>query len=154
MANEAYIYRRNLPHIQCITGSYFVTFCTRRGLLLPESVRDVVLECCKHIHGSSAYVHCAVVMPDHVHMILSPYAEQGNEPALLHKILKGLKGTSARRINKKLGREGPLWQPESFDHHLRRLESAEDKADYIMQNPVRKGLVVKAKDYSWNWRPA
>ncbi len=123
-------------------------------MILPEAVRDTVIDCCKYVHSRSAFVHCVVVMPDHVHLILTPRAGEGDTPALLHNILKGLKGTSARRISELLKRKGPVWQPESFDHRLRRLESAESKADYVLQNPVRKGLVARAEDYKWRWQPA
>ena len=90
MERPAHIYRRDLPHIQNLDGSYFVTSCTCRGMILPEAVRDTVIDCCKYVHSRSAFVHCVVVMPDHVHLILTPRAGEGDTPALLHNILKGL----------------------------------------------------------------
>jgi REP element-mobilizing transposase RayT len=85
-------------------------------------------------------------MPDHVHVIGSPQI-------LLDKLLKGIKGASARTINRALKREGSVWQQESFDHELRRDESLIEKAEYVAMNPVRKGLVERPEDYPWLWIP-
>src|SRR5438552_10248184 len=45
-----------------------------------------------------------------------------------------------------------FWQEESFDHVLRSSESLDAKIDYVLQNPVRKGLVRIAREYPWSWR--
>jgi REP element-mobilizing transposase RayT len=50
--------------------------------------RDITLECCKFIHQKSALLHVALVMPDHVHLILSPLIdEQQKEIIPLAKIM-------------------------------------------------------------------
>ena len=72
-------------------------------------------------------------------------------PYSLPTILKQLKGTSARTVNKLLNSSGPVWQEESFDHVLRSQERLEEKLEYIRQNPVRRGLVKKPEDYRWLW---
>jgi putative transposase len=51
-----------------------------------------------------------------------------------------------------LGRPGPVWQEEFFDHVLRSHDSLAEKVDYIRQNPVRAGLVEDEKEYRWLWR--
>jgi putative transposase len=66
--------------------------------------------------------------------------------------MKGIKGSSSREVNQVLGRSGSLWQHESFDHELRTDESIREKAEYICQNPVRRGLVKFVDDYPWIWR--
>ena len=65
--------------------------------------------------------------------------------------MKLLKGMSARSVNKLLGAEGPIWQEESFDHLLRSDEGLLQKAEYIRQNPVRRGLVRIPEEYRWLW---
>lgn len=69
----------------------------------------------------------------------------------LPEILKAIKGTSARSINKLSGRHGSVWQDESFDHVLRGDESFDETVDYIRQNPVRRRLVERPEDYEWLW---
>jgi hypothetical protein len=44
----------------------------------------------------------------------------------------------------------PLWQREFFDHVLRSQESYDVKQQYVMENPVRAGLVQRPED--WNFR--
>ena len=90
-------------------------------------------------------------MPDHVHLLLTPLCDEKGWPFALPFILKLLKGTSARSINRLLGTCGPVWQEESFDHVLRTQESFEEKLEYLRQNPVRGGLVKKPEDYPWLW---
>ena len=53
-----------------------------------------------------------------------------------------------------LGRyHGIPWQRNFFDHRLRDDENFAEKAEYILQNPVRAGLVNDAKDWPYIWRP-
>ena len=144
-------YRRNLPHIQTAEKPMYVTFCTYKKWTLPEEVRKMVLEHCLHDHGRKYWLHAAVVMPDHVHMILSVYGDAAGQPFGLPEILNGIKGASAHSVNKALGRKGHVWQDESFDHILRSSESAEARSEYIRNNPVRKGLVETAEEWPWFW---
>jgi len=93
-----------------------------------------------------------VVMPDHVHLIFTPLVnEQRMEVCSLAEIMDAIKGASAHKINKILGRKGRVWQTESFDHVLRCSESLDQKIEYIRQNPVRRGLVSNWEDYPWIW---
>jgi putative transposase len=69
----------------------------------------------------------------------------------LARITKGIKGTSAHLINRQLGRPGPVWQTESFDRVLRVSEKLDEKIAYILDNPVRKGLVSSQEEYRWLW---
>jgi REP element-mobilizing transposase RayT len=143
------IYRRNLPHIQEEGETFFVTFCTKDGRVLDPEARSVVLDCCRYVHDRTAVLHGVVVMPDRVHLILTPLSDENGQTWRLERILQGIKGVSARRINLLLRREGPLWLGESFDHMLRTDESAEAKVEYIAHNAVRKGLAKTPEEYPW-----
>jgi len=145
-------YRRNLPHIQVEDRALFVTFCTARRWILPESVRMRILDHCLYDHGRKLWMHGAVVMPDHVHLVFTPLRDTSGNTFGLTEIMNGIKGASAHSVNKLLQRTGPVWQNESFDHILRRDENVEAKVDYICQNPVRKRLVARDCDYVWLWR--
>jgi len=90
-------------------------------------------------------------MPDHVHLLLQPLRNGDAWPFPLVDILQCLKSATAHRINKSLHHEGPVWEEESFDHVLRSDESLKEKAQYIRQNPVRRGLVQRPEDYRWLW---
>jgi REP element-mobilizing transposase RayT len=45
------------------------------------------------------------------------------------------------------------WQTDFHDHRLREDESFSEKAEYILQNPVVEGLVARAEDWPYVWRP-
>ena len=95
--------------------------------------------------AASDYVlHAWVVMPNHVHLLITP---QVDVPALLRR----LKGASARESNKLLGQTGrPFWQDESYDRLVRNTSEFERIKNYILQNPVRAGLARSIEDYPWS----
>jgi putative transposase len=85
-----------------------------------------------------------VIMGNHVHVLLLPKI-----PA--NKLLKSLKGYTAREANKLLGRTGtPFWQKESYDHWVRNQSEWERIKFYIENNPVKAGLVRCAELYRWS----
>ena len=126
---------------------YLLTFVTFGRQVLAPAARDVVLKCIVHDHLLTYWLQAAVVMPDHVHMLLAPY-----DGVLLSRLVSRIKGVSARWINIEAGRFGHVWQREYFDHILRSDEDIQRKAEYICQNPVRAGLVKCVDDYPWIWR--
>ena len=147
-----YDYRRKLPHIQPDFKAFFITFCTYKRWLLPACARDLVIETCLYGNERLFWLYGLVVMPDHVHVVLLSLYD-GNGPISIPEITQAIKGTSAHQVNKLLGRKGKVWQDESFDRALRREESIEAKVNYILENPVRAGLVKNPLDYRWLWRP-
>jgi putative transposase len=91
-------------------------------------------------------------MPDHVHLILTPLYE-GSAFFSVAEIMQGIKSASAHRTNRELGRVGQVWQRESFDRVLRREESIHAKVAYLVQNPMRAGLVKTEAENRWLWIP-
>jgi REP-associated tyrosine transposase len=145
-------YRRNLPHVQVTGRALFVTFSTWRGFVLPDEARRVVLRHCLHDNGAKFYLHVAVVMPDHVHLLFTPMRDSEGEDFGLAEIMGGIKGASAHSLNKLLGRSGRLWNVESYDHVVRLDEGIRQTAEYICRNPVRTGLAASEDEYPWLWR--
>jgi REP element-mobilizing transposase RayT len=165
-----YRYRRRLPHLQRADADFFITFRTAQVVLTPGA-RDLVLEHCLreggiggrafagggaratfdtlHAFAPRIRLYAVVIMPDHVHLLLSPRRNRDGWPYPLVDILQCLKSVTAHRINKMLRLSGPVWQEESFDHVLRSDESLKEKCEYIRQNPVRKGLAVRPEEYRW-----
>jgi hypothetical protein len=67
------------------------------------------------------------------------------------RLLKSLKGFTARQANRLLGRTGePFWQKESYDHWVRSEVEWNRIAAYIERNPVSAGLVLEAEGYPWS----
>ena len=146
-------YRRKLPHLQWDARQHFLTFCTEKRWILPEPARSIALQCCLHDNEKKFDLRIAVVMPDHVHMIFTPVVnQQAMEIYSLAEIMDAIKGASAHKINRAIGRSGRVWQEESFDHVLRCSESLDAKIQYLLENPARRGLVRQWEDYPWLWK--
>jgi REP element-mobilizing transposase RayT len=89
-------------------------------------------------------LHAFAVMPNHVHVLVSPYVP-------LPRLMKALKGYTAKQGNQILALTGnPFWQEESYDHLVRNAAEGERIRLYIEQNPVRAGLVKEASQYRWS----
>lgn len=147
IGGDTHVSYGRLPHLSRPDKVYFVTFCTVNRAPLSPAERDIVLASCIYDHERLHWLHCVVVMPDHVHILTYPFA------ASIPEIMSRLKGASTHRVNNVRRRSGALWQCEYFDRIMRSDEDLAEKAEYIANNPVRKGLVARAQDYRWYWRP-
>jgi acyl-coenzyme A synthetase/AMP-(fatty) acid ligase/REP element-mobilizing transposase RayT len=104
-------------------------------------VRDTIL----NEHGKTCRVDAWVIMPNHGHVLLRP-----NPDANLSTIVKSIKSVSAHKINKLLGRSGPVWQPDYFDRYIRDAEHYEKALRYIEKNPVKAGLCAEPSDWEFS----
>ncbi|HET7711370.1 MAG TPA: transposase [Thermoanaerobaculia bacterium] len=152
MSNDRSVYRRRLPHYQSRHKDYLVTFCTQDRWVLPDVARSIALSHIIVIHRKLMFLHTATAMPDHVHIVISPLDGPDGNAYGIAEILRRIKGTSSRSINRALDRTGPVWQHESWDHELRNDESLRQKCEYVANNPVRAGIVTRPEDYPWLWR--
>ncbi len=144
-------YRRNLPHIVAYDRPMFITFGTRQRRRLPPCARNLVLERCLFGHPRHYWLSVVVVMPDHVHLVMT--IPQGPTGVPWKRIMRGMKGTSANIVNHLLGWNRDVWQAESFDRVIRSGKEHET-IEYILENPVRAGLVERWDEYPWTWMPA
>jgi len=86
-------------------------------------------------------LHAFVVMPNHVHLLVTP-------TLVARGWLAPLKGFTAYRANELLNRHGqPFWQDESYDHLVRTRAEFDRIQCYIEENP---GLVSDAQDHPWS----
>jgi putative transposase len=145
-----YDYRRKLPHLQPDCKIFFITFSTSRRWMLPNLARDIVMETCLRGDGHRFELHALVVMPDHVHLALTPKSDERGSFSI-PEIMQEIKSVSAHRISKETGHVGRVWQEESFDRALRREEDLVAKIQYMVNNPVRAGLVSTPAEYRWTW---
>ena len=99
--------------------------------LLPRpEVRDILI---KRLLAESS-LDAWVIMPNHLHALVAP-ENQG-----LGDVLQSWKGGSAFEINRLLGRSGPLWQKEPYDHIVRSEAQFQHYRRYIAENPIKAGL--------------
>jgi len=90
--------------------------------------------------------HCKtlayVLMPDHLHWLM--VLQHG---ASLSTRVNAVKSASARAINEIRHRRGAIWQKGFYDRALRRDDDLYETAKYIIENPVRAGIVESVRDY-------
>ena len=115
--------------------------CYLKDPVIAEIVRSTI----RIEHEKSGSVISWVIMPNHVHLLLR--ASAGHS---LSEIMKRIKGVSARKINEKLARRGPVWQPDYFDRYIRDQEHFFKTIRYIENNPVKAGLCIAPDDWQFS----
>ncbi len=123
-----------------------LTICADRGepfraKALAEAVCNSVGRC-SELCGYRLYGF--TLMPDHLHVLLSPRASGIAVGAWLRRFKSF---TTNEHV--KLGGDAPLWQQSGHDHVCRTAETAEGVLAYIVNNPVRAGLVECWQDWPW-----
>jgi len=147
-----------LTRFQHSGQSHFVTFCCyhRRRLLTTDESRRIFESALDRVRRSFRLrVYGYVVMPQHVHILLS-------EPQrdTLADALKSLKQGVSRRLLPKIG--GPLqpafglsgerhfWQKRYYDFNIRNYPQFVEKLRYIHRNPVKAGLCERPEKWEWS----
>jgi REP element-mobilizing transposase RayT len=115
--------------------------CHLRNPRVAEMVQNSLLFFDRERYRLSAWV----VMPNHVHMLLTP-CENQDVSAILHS----LKSYTANEANKLLGRSGHFWQTESFDRWIRDAEHFARVVAYIENNPVKARLCKRPEDWRFS----
>ena len=110
----------------------------RVAAIFTEALRDG-----ETVHGLYR-THAWVVMPNHVHLLLTP---KDTLPA----IVGWLKSATTSRINRILGRTGSvLWNGEYFDHWIRSAEDFAKAVSYVERNPIMAGLTASPEEWPWS----
>ncbi|HZK76472.1 MAG TPA: transposase [Candidatus Kapabacteria bacterium] len=168
-------YRRNLPHLQNAGKTYFVTF--RLAGSLPAEVIEKMKENQRFsvydgaLDGASTgptwlknpilaqlvydhilaealrsyHLDCFTIMSNHVHIVLSPM-----ESLRLDEAMRRIKQPTAFHSNQLLHRSGPFWQRGSYDRIIR-VNEWERIISYILNNPVKAGLVTNWRDWPYTY---
>ena len=104
----------------------------------------MVAEAIRYRDARRYRLHSYVVMPNHVHMLITPQIE-------VSKLMQSLKRFTARRANRMLSLTGqPFWQDESYDRLVRDQKEFERIASYIERNPVTAGLATAPEEFPWS----
>lgn len=127
---------------------YFVTCCTlaRRQVFTEAHVVDAVTV--QILRSAASYgfaVLAYVFMPDHVHLLV----EGRREDADFRLFMRNWKKRTTQWMQTEAG--GRLWQESYFERVLRGEEGTAEVIAYILDNPVRAGLVKSAMDYPFGW---
>jgi putative transposase len=124
-------------------------------------VAAIVRSSLYHLHGEKYVLLAYCIMRNHLHTLFLPLpceetGKQANEIELgetddargpLAVVMHSLKSYTSHEANRLLGRSGPFWQHESYDHWVRDDDELERIVEYINLNPVRAGLAANAHEY-------
>jgi putative transposase len=137
--------RKRLPHeipswVDPRKAIYFISInCEARSKnqLALTDVSNKIFETVRHRQEKFLWwPYLFLLMPDHLHGLFS--FPPSDKPSRL--VVSKWKEWTAKEI-------GIVWQRDFFEHRLRKDESHIEKANYILQNPVRKGLVTRPEDW-------
>jgi REP element-mobilizing transposase RayT len=95
-------------------------------------------------HDLRCRLHSWVVMPNHVHVLLTPIGIK------LELLVKALKGASSHRVNRLIGGRGRLWQPGFFDRLIRTTDHMIGTRRYTEWNPVKAKLCPDPVLWPWS----
>ena len=129
---------------------YFLTICASEGTS-PFLDKDLSSQTIKSLffyrnqRGIRLYSYC--VMPDHLHLVMSPANEFG-----VSQFVSNLKSYTTKLAQEK-GLNKKLWQKSFYDHIIREDESLLKICEYVLANPVRKGLVDRPEEWAYSGRP-
>ena len=123
---------------------YFLTFCTakrRPFFAQADIVASTWSQILKAAGETCFHVTAYVFMPDHLHLLV----EGTTAECALRRFVSLAKQRAAYTFGRQ--HEEPLWQPSFYDHVLRDDESDLPFIRYIIENPLRTGLVDRIEDY-------
>ncbi len=125
----------------------FITSKTRDNhpLFANHALCEIVVSCLYYGRSKKWFELLSfVVMPDHLHLIVIPREKN------ISQVMHSIKSYSSKEINRSLSREGPVWQSSFRDFTISTPVQLLQKAGYIHNNPVRKGLVSEAAEYRFS----
>ncbi len=126
--------------------TFFVTSVTSRRVPIfrVEARARLLVEVLLGYREQGKYLlHEFVVMPDHIHLLLTPAPETALERAI--QFVKGGYSYRLRKVEKI-----QVWQESFTNHRIREAEDYERHCEYVRMNPVRARLVRDAGEYPWS----
>lgn len=99
-------------------------------MLANHDIREIVANAIRFYDKDKYILFAFVIMPNHVHLLLSPL-----DAISVTDILGRIKSYTAKQINNRLKRTGSVWQNGIFDRIVRDADNFEQYMEYICRNP-------------------
>ena len=119
--------------------------------LRQHEVATLVASSLHFMDGKRYDLDCYCIMSNHVHLVMTPRRDEHGEYWAMQNILHSLKGYTAGKVNRLLGRTGAFWQHESYDHYVRDDDEWRRIRWYVISNPVKAGLVSDSAEWEWTY---
>jgi len=136
-----------LTHRTCPGSTYFVTTKAWQGTSVFQvtEVAEILVKTLLEYQGKGNYLlHEFVLMPDHLHLLLTPA-----ESTSLEKALQLIRGGSSHEIHRVRGSNSQIWQSGFHESRVRDWNDYKNKLDYIHFNPVVAKLVGRPQDWPY-----
>ena len=126
--------------------TFFVTTVTwqRSPIFRHQAKATLLLDVFFHYRDQGKYLlHEFVIMPDHLHLLITPTPEIS-----LERAVQFIKGNFSYRLGKEAKMK--VWQESFTNHRIRDASDYEKHRSYVHLNPVRAGLVANPGDYPYS----
>lgn len=136
-----------LTHRTLPGWTYFVTTKAWQNASLfqvQETAEVVVRKILEYRDRGSYLLHEFVLMPNHLHLILTPA-----ENVSLEKAVQLIKGGSSYEIHRARGNKMQIWQSGFHESRVVSWEDLKRKAEYVRFNPVAAKLVDLPNDWTY-----
>jgi putative transposase len=132
-------------HATTNAQTYMVTSSTweRRSLFQAEPWAKLLIDTLYHYRSTAYLVHEFVVMPDHIHILMTPITS-------LEKAVQFIKGGFSYRAKKELGSHMEIWQKGFQDHRIRDAGDYAVHVAYIHNNPVKEHLCERPDEFPYS----
>ena len=130
-----------------VMNTFFVSTNTQgfRSLFQSERSANLFIETLNHYRAEGNYLlHEFVVMPHHIHLILTP---QG---ITIERAMQLIKGGFAFRAKKAFGWKVTVWQKSFSDRRLRDVTEYANAREYVLNNPVEARLCEKREEFPYS----
>jgi REP element-mobilizing transposase RayT len=124
--------------------------CGPRWLETPE-IAAMVADSLRFRHEKVYLLRAYCIMPNHVHVVFTPLPTGDGEFHSLAKIMHSLKLRTASEANRRLKIQGEFWQHENYDHVVRDEAEYGRIIEYVLNNPVKAGLVAEWQAWPWSY---
>lgn len=153
MMPERKYHRLPLETYSSTDCKFFFTICThnKETLFTNHNLCTAVIDSLLWYHNRHTWnLHCYCLMPDHLHIIVSLLESErsSTDSKSILNWIAHFKTYTTQQWHKS-GGNGPLWQKSSFDSVIDQFEPVDDLIHYVLNNPVRKGLVDNWEDYPY-----
>ena len=129
------------------SDTYFITTTTwgSRSMFQSDRMALLLLDTLFQYRRQQKFLlHEFVVMPNHLHVLLTPTGIP------IERAMQLIKGGFSYRVKKELGSNSEIWERGYVDHRIRDLNDYERHVTYIRQNPVEAHLATAEEKYPYS----
>ncbi len=132
-------------------SSVFITTVTRKREPIFETPanQELFLQVAENVKCLYPFdLDAYVIMPDHVHMLLSLLEGSSNFSVIIHSLKRNFSWEYKKLWN--ISGSVRIWQERFWDHLIRNETDYERHMDYIHYNPVKHGQVKSPSQWIYS----